>query len=156
MAMYTVFEELMLGLEKKAGLQDLLSEDGKSCSLEFDEGLIVDIGYNDLQDSVLFFAILCEIDPARSADLHTEMLKANYLFLGTNGPALGVEPGTGQAALSYQHGISGLTIEKLEDLIEGFVVTAQTWAARLGGRETEIGKGEDVPEGMPPGGGIRV
>lgn len=154
MATALVFKELVHEIEQKTGLENLLSEDEKFCSIEFDEKLIVDIGYNETQDALLLFSLLGEIDPTQAADLHTEMLKANYLFIGTGGPTLGIEGGSGRAALNYQHALENVTVEKLTDLVEGFVHTAMIWMDKI--KDVDDGCEDHRDVELPPTEGIKA
>ncbi|MCP4744537.1 MAG: type III secretion system chaperone [Desulfobacteraceae bacterium] len=135
MATAHTFKELVKELQQKTGLTDLLSKDEQRFSLLFEDDIIVDIGYRSSKDTLLFFASLIPID--NDPDIYAGLLKANYLFKGTDGPTLALEPDTNNLVLNYECGLEGLTVENLMQIIEHFYSTCQNWIKKLQAKESK-------------------
>lgn len=131
MATIETFHGLLRGLGTDLDLAEILAEDGLSCSFLFDGDLAVNIGYIADSDSLLIFSSLGAIETGREADIHAEMLKANYLFADTGGGSLGIEPDSGGAALSYRRALEGLDQDMFENLVAQFAEAGTAWMERI-------------------------
>lgn len=131
MATIETFHGLLKGLGTDIDLSEILSEDGLSCAFAFDGGVTVNIGYIQDSDSLLVFSNLGAVEAGRQADIHAEMLKANYLFADTGGGSLGIEPESGDVALNYRRALDGLDQPQFEALIEQFAEVGAAWMDKI-------------------------
>jgi hypothetical protein len=124
-------QALAEGLARALGVEDLAfdPEDG-SLTLELDGHILVSIAVDGGGETLTLFApITAErlVDP----DLAWRALEANFLWLGTTGATLAVEPSSGQLVLHRRLPLDGLDDPALISALEAFAAQAASWGGAM-------------------------
>lgn len=91
----------------------------------------------------MLFAQLGSIDEDKTVDLYPRLLKANLFWQGTGGATLGVDDETREVLMSYQVPMMLLDFSKFQELLEGFINTAELWINTL--EAVQRGEGVVLP-----------
>lgn len=112
-------------------LPDLaFNEDGVCCVFIPGE---LELQFEWIADSsqLLLLAPLGDLGDDADGSRSRALLAANFLFNGTRGESLSLEPGSGKVYLCAMRDMEADTPERLVEWITGFVDTAQQWRLRL-------------------------
>ena len=144
------FEELIQGLAEKMGVgSEIEVDDEQRCFLEFDDMGVVIQGV-DAAEAVVLLSPIGMPPPENPAQLYRSLLEANYLFQGTSGATLSVEPERGGVNLCRQLDARMLDVEGLMQALDAFLNTLAAWKAYLEGyRPDAEADGASAGEGTP-------
>lgn len=123
------------------GLQDLFSKFGGMiglprlsldsvgrCSLLIGETLTLEFLFETGRDTLVIYADLGGIEPARAKALYPLFLEANLLWGGTSGATLSVsDDAPPRSILAQPFAWRDATAERLHELVEEFLKTANLW-----------------------------
>lgn len=127
--------DLLKSLVKELGqviqLPDLAPDEDGYCCLSFDEKITVHIQLDKDTNNLTFFTEIGQIEDVHKLDIYEQLLEANVFWLGTHGATLGVNTSTMMANLGYQEPIQSLDFQRFQQLLEGFVNTAESWIDKL-------------------------
>lgn len=146
--------DLLKSLVKELGqviqLPDLTPDEDGYCCLSFDEKITVHIQLDKDTNNLTFFTEVGKIEDAHKLYVYEQLLEANVFWLGTHGATLGVNTTTLMANLGYQEPIQNLDFQRFQQLLEGFVNTAESWIDKLPEIHTEAsqqaqGSGSEGP-----------
>lgn len=156
-----LFTQLLSELGKNVGLPELAPDEDNYCCLGFDDKIITHLQYNQENDVVMLFAQLGTIDTDKANLIYPRILKANLFWQGTGGATLGVDDESGEVLMAYQLPIQILDFAKFQELLEGFINTAELWINTLEavqqGMDASPETAKTGTEGeLPPQGGIRA
>lgn len=118
-------------LGKSLKIKDLSPDADNYCCLKFDNKITTHIQYNKEGDMIMLFAQLGAIDEDKTATLYPRLLQANLYWQGTGGATIGVDEETREVLLSYQTPMQLLDYNRFQQLIEGFINTAELWINTL-------------------------
>ena len=117
------FGELVEGLGAKLGVE--IEDAGGAVALEIDGEAVILQQAND--DLVLVHADLGEIPPDRRDEFASAALEANFLYTGTGGATLAVNPANAHLHLQKYNWLGRLDVEKAIDMLSRFAETAAAW-----------------------------
>ena len=159
------FEEIIKGFAERFGIADGQTDDGTAV---FDiDGMTVGFVNDEISATVMVVAEIGYPPPDANGKLGEIMLKSNYLYNGSNGAVLCMNPETSAYALMQTWALDPLDVETFAKNVESFINNAEKWKdVLLGMREAEAAK-EDLDETeesdlledegtFPPGGIMRV
>ena len=127
------FSELIKGLAEKMGIGgEIEVDDEQRCFLEFDDMGVVIQGV-DAAEAVVLLAPIGIPPPEDPAQLYRGLLEANYLFQGTSGATLSVNPDGGGVNLCRQLDARALDVERLMQALDAFLNTLASWKAFIDG-----------------------
>ena len=127
-------EILFAELGKQIGIESLAFDEEGSCTLAFDEDLVVTfLAANDDLYAVCYVADLPE-DKHKAIDL----LNANFAWKGTQGATYAIEPGSNRVVLCRQWDASSLQIGQLVNDLEALVNVAEAEKANLSNIEQQL------------------
>lgn len=115
--------ELIKGLAERLGIE---LDAGDACSFEAD-GMVVSICF---PQEAAFLAMSCDIGeppPERLEGLYKALLGANYMFGGTMGSTIALNPDDGRITLCRAMPTAALDVDQLCTQLEHFLNTAETW-----------------------------
>jgi len=97
------------------------------------DGLAIGLAYEggDQFADFIYFVDLGAPPEHRKHEAYEMMLQANYLWAGTGGATLGVQPDTGHVILAGRLELEGMTAQSLAALLDVFVDTATFWKSYL-------------------------
>ena len=146
------FKEFIEALGKTLGMR--LENVGGACGLDVDG---VTVMLHDADDLVLLAA---EIGPPPPEDgleaLFRAALKANWLYKGTGGATLAINPDDDSIWLEKYNFLERLDGEKGVEMISRFADTARTWRELVVGFKPDIPSGGDPPQGLALGDFMRM
>lgn len=149
------YKQLLSELGQAVGLPDLSPDKDNYCCLGFDDKIITHLQYNEENEILMLFAQLGTIDEDKTVALYPRLLKANLFWQGTGGATIGVDDETREVLMSYQTPMRLIDFTKFQELLEGFINTAELWINTL--EAVQHGEGMVLPKegnkGMP---GIRA
>lgn len=141
------FNELVRGLAEKMGIGGVVEIDAEQrCFLEFD-GLGVVIQGVDAAETVALLSPVGLPPPEEPGALYKALLEANYLFQGTAGATLSVNPEDGGVMLCRSLDARALDAEGLLVALDAFLNTLVAWRTFVGeyrARPAEPTGGEEV------------
>ena len=116
-------QDLIKGLSGRLGIE---LDAGDACSFEAD-GMVVSMYFPQASD---FLAMTCDIGeppPERLEGLYRALLGANYMFGGTMGSTIALNPDDGRIMLCRAVPTAMLDVDQLCRQLEHFLNTAETW-----------------------------
>ena len=125
------YKQLLSELGQAVGLSDLAPDKDNYCCLGFDDKIITHLQYNEENEILMLFAQLGTIDEDKTVDLYPRLLKANLFWQGTGGATIGVDDETREVLMSYQTPMRFIDFPKFQELLEGFINTAELWINTL-------------------------
>lgn len=120
------FEKLAEGLGAKLGVD--IEDAGGAFALDVDgQTVILQLAGGRDGDILLMRADLGEISPDRRDALAAAALEANWLYQGTGGATLAVNPGDGHLHLHRYDWLDRLDADKALEVLSRFAETAVAW-----------------------------
>ena len=148
------YTELMRGFAVRFGVADLDTGNG-AAALEID-GLSVGFIHDAETDELMVVAEIGFPPPDADGPFGSMMLKANYLYNGTDGAIICQNPGTGAYAVMRSYPLAQLDVETFVQAAEALINTAERWKDILSGASlAEDAKAERDAEFPEPEGGSR-
>ncbi len=135
------YKQLLSELGQAVGLPDLAPDKDNYCCLGFDDKIITHLQYSDTNQVLMLFAQLGVIDEDKVNDIYPRLLKANLFWQGTGGATIGVDDETREVLISYQAPMQFMDFLKFQELLEGFINTAELWINTL----EAVQHGEGIP-----------
>lgn len=146
MALFELVNEHLRVFAEKAGLDELGLDDDGVCALAFGEGdeqMQVNVEVLPEENRALFHARVGDLGRDPSTGALMSLLDLNLYSIGTNGGALGVDPETGEAILTFAWYFDDLDYSRFEKLLE------TTYAAATYVRSALPVGGAQKPPSMP-------
>lgn len=135
------FRRLIGDLGTNVGLPELAPDDDDYCCLGFDDKIIVHLQYNKDLEVMMMFCQVGMVQEAYREFIFPRVLKANMFWQGTGGATLGADEDSGEILMSYQTNVQFMEYPKFQELLEGFINTAEMWIKTI----ESVQKGE-VPQ----------
>lgn len=129
--------ELMKGLAGRLGIE---LDAGDVCSFEAD-GIVVSMCFPQEADFLVMSCDLGEPPPERLEGLYKALLGANFMFGGTMGSTIALNPDDGRIALCRAMPTAALDVDQLCNQLEHFLNTAETWRKIV----ADYREGNEVP-----------
>ena len=139
------FGELVDGLGAKLGVE--IEDAGGAVALEIDGETVILQQAND--DLVLVHADLGEISPDRRDAFASVALEANFLYNGTGGATLAINPANAHLHLQKYNWLGRMDVEKAVDMLSRFAETAAAWK-RVASDAAAAPERSAASEGVPP------
>ena len=139
------FGELVDGLGAKLGVE--IEDAGGAVAFEIDGETVILQQAND--DLVLVHADLGEIPPDRRDAFASAALEANFLYNGTGGATLAVNPANAHLHLQKYNWLGRMDVEKAVDMLSRFAETAAAWK-RVASAAAAAPERSAASEGVPP------
>lgn len=124
------FEEIVNGFAEKFGVDGLAPDENGTVRLEID-GMGVDILYDMAERTAFLCAEIGEPPPEGRERFAEVLLRANFLFQGTDGATLAQNPETKAYALVRPLNLAGLDIDILSERLGAFVNGVERWRQTL-------------------------
>ena len=139
------FGELIDVLGKKLGVE--IEDAGGAFALEIDgETVILQQADDDL---VLVRADLGEIPPERRDAFASAALEANFLYRGTGGSTLAINPNDGHLHLQKYNWLERIDLDNALDMLTRFAETVMAWRRLIA--ETPAANENDTPTAFADG-----
>lgn len=142
------FNELIRGLAERMGIAGEIEVDSEQrCLLEFD-GMGVVIQGVGAAETVALLSPVGMPPPENPVQLYRALLEANYLFQGTSGATLSVNPDGGGVMLCRQLDGKALDADGLLVALDAFLNTLVAWrsyVAEYRARPAEAESPENAP-----------
>jgi len=119
------FSEIFDNFAKRVGADFALDEDG-TCRLGIDDMEIVVHLLPEL-DSVVMYGDVGDLPPEGLQDFYAAALKANWMFGGTSGSTIAINPETNRVVLNRYDPVKSLDDESFAATVEKFVNMLETW-----------------------------
>ncbi len=119
------YNELMRGFAAKFGIADIDTDNG-TAALEID-GMTVGFLHAPETDELMVVAEIGFPPPDANGPFGSIMLKANYLYNGTNGAVICQNPETGAYAVMRSYPLAQFDVETFAQAVEALVNTAERW-----------------------------
>jgi hypothetical protein len=123
---------LLARLGRELGVAGLAFDAGTgTCALVFERRITVHVAAERGDEAMLLFSTLGGLDPRQQPELVATVLRGNYLWRGTAGATLSMDPVHDVALLAQRLPVDGLTAATLEQRLGNFVEAALAWMQRL-------------------------
>ena len=123
------FKRLLDSIAEKLGIE--IADEGGAAAVELD-GMTVLLHQAD-DDLLLIHADLGEVPAAERDALVASAMKANFLYQGTGGSTLAVDPRDEHLHLQKYNWLERLDADKAIDTLSRFADVASDWRGRLAG-----------------------
>ena len=134
-----VFDELIKGFAEKFAIAGLEIADGAT-ALEID-GIRVEVVHDTVVNEVIAIAEIGTPPPDANGPFGSAMLKANYMFSGTNRGVLCQNPETNAYALMKSWPLISMDVETFANAMDALMNTTEHWRTHCGGNGTRQGLG---------------
>lgn len=112
------------------GIPDLRPDDEHRCNMMIDDvALSFELGVGD--ESMYIYSLLGVVPDGDAENVYAALLHANYVFAGTGGSTLSVDPQTGGIVLIREERLETLRPPRFEAVLEEFVDIAERWMQRI-------------------------
>ncbi len=117
------FGELIDGIGKNLGVE--LVDEGGATAVQVDGNVVILQTASD--DLLLIHADIGEIAPENRERVHAAAMEANFLYQGTGGATLAVDPRSGHLYLQKYNWLDRLDAEKAVTILTRFADTVKLW-----------------------------
>lgn len=148
-----IMADLLKEFGDTIGVSDMAPDEDGYVSFSVDDDLIIHLQYEQESEGLRFFASLGEVSPVDRASVIADMLDANVLWRGTGGATLGLDSEKDVVTMAYQEPIGNMSYGRFEQLLDGFLITAEQWTRRIQG---DAGAADKEPAVGDMQGSIRV
>lgn len=146
------FGEVIDGIGKNLGVE--LMDEGGATAVQVDGNVII------LQtasgDLLLIHADIGEIAPENRDRVHAAAMEANFLYQGTGGATLAVDPHSGHLYLQKYNWLDRLDVEKAVESLTRFADTVKLWKGLVAETMANASAASDVPSAPTHSGFIQV
>lgn len=139
------FANLLESLSKSIGIT--IEDAGGAAAIEIDGTTII---LQDAGDLLLLRAELCEIPEYGREALLAAAMEANYLYQGTAGSTLSLNPDDGHLHIQKYNWMDRLDPEATFDMLERFADTINMWRKIVEDFHPDAQKTEDNKENIAP------
>ena len=135
------FGEVIDGIGKNLGVE--LVDEGGAAAVQVDgNAVILQMASDDL---LLIHADIGEIPPENRDRVHAAAMEANFLYQGTGGATLAVDPHSGHLHLQKYNWLDRLDVEKAMTSLTRFADTMNTWKGLVVETMANASAASDVP-----------
>ncbi len=138
-------QEILQALRTLLGLPDLTFNEDGVCCIYIPGELEIQIEWDPDSRKLIALGSIGPLGDDPDGSLARSLLAANFLFSGTRGESLSLEPDTRKVFLCAAFSVANESAAPLIDWFEGFVDTAQHWRQRL---QTDPA---NLTSSLPPG-----
>ena len=146
------FGELIDGIGKNLGVE--LVDEGGATAVQVDGNVVILQTASD--DLLLIHADIGEIAPENRERVHAAAMEANFLYQGTGGATLAVDPHSGHLYLQKYNWLDRLDVEKAVESLTSFADTVELWKGLVAETMANASVASDVPSAPTPGGFMQV
>ena len=141
------FGEVIDGIGKNLGVE--LVDEGGAAALQVDgNAVILQMAGDDL---VLVHADMGEIAPENRDRVLAAAMEANFLYQGTGGATLAVDPRNGHLYLQKYNWLDRLDVEKAVTNLTRFADTVKAWRELVAGLRPDDALSRTDDSSAPPG-----
>lgn len=116
-------------LGQELGLEIQLSLAGAAHFAVDGHGLVIQ--WAEARRAIMVYAEIGSLSGWRDGEVAKTLMTANFLFLGSKGGALSLDPSCTMVGLNYQIPVADLTPDAFVKTIDGIVTEAEAWRTRL-------------------------
>ena len=142
-----VMENVLAEFGGAIGIPGLRPDEEHRCNLMIDDVAVsFELGPGD--ESLYIYSLLGTARDGDDEAVYVALLHANYIFGGTGGSTLSVDPQTGGIVLIREERLESLRLARFELVVEQFVDVAERWMQRI--ERGDFKAQPAVPEADPP------
>ena len=141
------FGEVIDGIGKTLGVE--LTDEGGAAAVQVDGNPVILHMADD--DLLLIHADIGEIPPENRDRICAAAMEANFLYQGTGGATLAVDPNSGHLHLQKYNWLDRLDVEKAMTTLIRFADTVNTWKGLVAETSARASAASDVPSAPTPG-----
>ena len=146
------FGEVIDGIGKNLGVE--LVDEGGAAAVQVDGNpVILQMADDDL---LLIHADIGEIAPENRDRINAAAMDANFLYQGTGGATLAVDPNSGHLHLQKYNWLDRLDVEKAMTSLTRFADTVKTWKGLVAETKDHASAASDDLSAPMPGGFMQV
>ena len=141
-------------ISQVAGLGPLTLNENGVGTFSYGEDLTVSIIVPADSELVQLLAPLVTRPDENRENYFARLLELNFLTLETNGATFALDKESGEVVLCYSQPVAALESQGFQNLLGGFIETAEKWSGRLG--SADFSSAEPVANAESPETAIRV
>ena len=146
------FGEVIDGIGKSLGVE--LVDEGGAAAVQVDgNSVVLQLADDDL---MLIHADIGEIAPDNRDRVHAAAMGANFLYQGTGGATLAVDPNSGHLHLQKYNWLGRLDVEKAVESLTRFADTVKTWKGLVAEAMSTSSAATDLSSAPMTGGFMQV
>ncbi len=124
----------------RTGIPRIDLSEADSAALPFGDGMLLHVQYRKEIPEVVFTVPLGTVPQEKRAQVFERLLEANFYWIGTRGATLSYHADIEQVVLQYQEGVTHLSPDRLQSVMEGFLAVAIEWKGTLAKMLEEAGE----------------
>ena len=146
------FGEVTDGIGKTLGVE--LVDEGGAAAVQVDgNAVILQLASDDL---LLIHADIGEMAPENRDRINAAAMEANFLYQGTGGATLAVDPHSGRLHLQKYNWLDRLDVEKAVESLTRFADTVKIWKGLVAETTARASAASDVPSASTHSGFMQV
>ena len=122
-----MFDEIA---EREGAPQLVFDEDGAAAAA-FGDGMLLFVQCRPEAPDVVLTAPLGRVPAERAGAVFGRLLAANFYWAGARGATLALQEESGEVVVQFREGLEGLSAERLQAVLEGFLAVASDWKTTL-------------------------
>jgi hypothetical protein len=144
------FDQIIRGFSQEFGIEGLEPDDEGSVRLDID-GMTVEVLHDAAAGRIMLCAEIGEPPPEGSDRFAAVLLRANFLFQGTDGATMAQNPETKNYALILPLELAALDVSGFSERLGKFVDGIERWRQMLADfRDADDAAEEEGASGIPP------
>jgi hypothetical protein len=130
---------------RSIGLPDLELDEDNYCALLIDEGLVINMEFDEESRQLLLYSLLGQA-AGDTRSVYERLLQANYVGRECGGATFGLRPDN-SVVLSQSLAVPGLDLKDFTARLERFVNEVEAWTKQLSqlGAASETAPAEEFP-----------
>ena len=139
-------------IAEREGAPRLEFDDDGAAAAAFGDGMLLFVQCRPEAPDVVLTVPLGRVPAERAGEVFGRLLAANFYWAGARGATLALQEESGEVVVQFREGLEGLSSERLQSVLEGFLAVASDWRTTLaetveaagGGEEDDDAAAEDV------------
>jgi hypothetical protein len=138
-------QDLLAEFGRSIGLGEFALDEDNYCALLIDEGLVINIEFDERERQLVLYSLLGEAAGDQLA-VYERLLKANYLGRECGGATFGIRPDQ-SVVLSQSLAVPGLELKDFTARLERFINEVEAWTKQMPqlGAASETAPAEEFP-----------
>ena len=130
-------------IAEREGAPRLEFDDDGAAAAAFGDGMLLFVQCRPVEPDVVLTAPLGRVPAERAGEVFGKLLAANFYWAGARGATLALQEESGEVVVQFREGLEGLSADRLQAVLEGFLAVASEWKETLAETVEAAGGGEE-------------
>ena len=130
-------------IAEREGAPRLEFDDDGAAAAAFGDGMLLFVQCRPEAPDVVLTAPLGRVPAECAGEVFGRLLAANFYWAGASGATLALQEESGEVVVQFREGLEGLSADRLQAVLEGFLAVASEWKETLAETVEAAGGEED-------------